>query len=56
MRIIKGKGENRKKYEEDKRKTKEEHDLPLHYHYYAMWTMGMNVCCNVDNGDECLLQ
>ncbi len=48
MRLIKGKGGNRRKYEEDKRKTKKEHDLPSHYHYYAMWTMGMNVCCNED--------
>jgi hypothetical protein len=29
-----------------KRKTKEEHELQSHYHYYAMWTMGMNVYCN----------
>ncbi len=48
MRIIKGNRENRRKYEKHKRKTKEEHYLPSHYHYYAVWTMGMNVCCNED--------
>ncbi len=45
MRIIKRKGENRENYE-NKRKRKEKHDLQSHYHYYAVWTMGMNVYCN----------
>jgi hypothetical protein len=48
MRIIKGMGKNKRKYEKDMRKTKKKHDLPSHYHYYAMWTMRMNVCCNED--------
>jgi hypothetical protein len=48
MRTIQRKGENWRKYKENKRKTKEERDLPSHYHYYALWTMGMNVCCNED--------
>lgn len=48
VRKINGKGENRKRYKGNKWKTKEEHNLPSHYHYYAVWKMGVNVCYNED--------